>query len=209
MAVFVPKRTKRQTLAIIILCVLLAITMVSNILLTVAYFSDKDNAGSVIIIGNIIINARIVENNGVLTFDNNQVIAGSTTNKTLAVSVPEDSGSCYFRMKTEFRIDDVTVTDILFLSVGSSDVANWTEDATSNYWYFNGVLSYTGNEREIPLVFSISSYFGNVDPTDPEYSYLGKPYSIKLIIEVIQSANNDGSDGWVDAPQEWITALNA
>lgn len=202
-------KPKRHKLIIIILSISLLITTVINVMLSYAYFSDRDSAQSVINIGSISINAAILEDNGVLRFDNDEFTPGSSTTKTLLVSVNENANACYLRMYCVFRVDGNIVPNMVFMDIAASDVSNWTEDTANGYLYFNDYLEYADGERSIPLVFTISDEFGNVDPDNPTVSYLGKPYTITIYVDAIQYAN-DGGAYWTNPtpPSSWVTLIS-
>lgn len=204
-------KSKRQKLTIIILCILLFIATIVNVILTYAYFSDKAISDDAIIqIGTVVINASILEDDGVLRFDDNEVTAGSSTTKTLILSVPTGSADCYVRLYAVFKIDGAVVNDILEFNIGASASSNWTTDSSNGYLYYNSYFSSSMGQTNIPLTFSISEDFGNVSPTDPSEIYVGKPYTITLYVDAIQKAN-DAGQYWTNPtpPASWISIITA
>lgn len=199
------KRIKTQRLMIIVIFSLLIISNAINI--TLAFFTSSKTASAVIVFGSIDVEATIFEDSNKLILTADEMLPGSTPERTLIIRCPNESEDFYMRMRMEFKVGD-DVSDLVVLTVGEytetdywsvigkditgTDTYNWTPH-TDGKIYFNRSVD-KGQTIFIPLQFEVDGNMGQSLIKD-------KVCSIVIKIDVIQKVNGGyitwhGPAGW-------------
>ena len=197
---------KKHKTHLIVLAIIASLFLVANIvLITIASFGDKATGEKVVVFGEVKVNASIVQNGG-LNLDSNSLMAGQETERTLSISVPSDSASCYVRMYLSFTINSIA-RDFVSLSIkdGTSSGSNYYSDSfgtgKDGKLYLNGAVA-TNSTIQVPLLLTVSSEFGN----DSAEELSNKGYNLTLVVEVVQS-DYEGYEAWQDnCPANWPVA---
>ena len=198
-----------------ILMLLIAIVIISNVtIIAVAYFSDDSVGSSVVTMGTVSIDAK-VDGEDKITLNNNNLIAGEVTTKTLTVDVT-GTADCYVRVKSEFKIYvngnfktyDFVTFNITDSSENVGDNKNWVKH-TDGYYYYKQVLNGTmkspiGNITS-EITYTVSEQFGNSN-LDGSEVYNGQEYQITLYVETCQAEHgSDIGSGTSFNPTKWKT----
>ena len=189
------RRLSPATIAIIVLAILLLASIA--VAATIAYFSSTQNATGTITLGDPI-NINITQGGASvssLTFDGN-AMPGTVYAQKIGVSAPDSTSDAVLRAKLT-----ITNTDGASTIVTASTNANWTDNvSTDGYYYYNGVLT---ARQSIDFVESITV------PTELTNDDANKTFSVNVIVEALQQANDAASSVWDTAPEEWLEQYSA
>lgn len=189
------RRISPATIAIIVLAILLLASIA--VAATIAYFSSTQNATGTITLGDPI-NINITQGGASvssLTFDGN-AMPGTVYAQKIGVSAPDSTSDAVLRAKLT-----ITNTDGASTTVTASTNAKWTDNvSTDGYYYYNGVLT---AGQSIDFVESITV------PTELTNDDANKTFSVNVIVEALQQANDAASSVWDTAPEEWLEQYSA
>lgn len=187
--IIVRKKTTPATIAIIVLSVLLLASVIFGA--TLAYFSANQDVTGTITLGNPV-NINITQGGAsvsTLTFDGT-AMPGSVYSQPIGISVPADTSNALLRAKIQLTETDGDTTKVIATTAG-----NWTE-GDDDYYYYNGVAQ-AGNAIEFVSKITVPTTLTNEDAN--------KVFTVNVVVEAIQEANNAARSVWTTAPEEWLT----
>ncbi len=190
------KRSKPQisgaTVAIVALSILLIASI--GIGIALAYFGANATATGNITLGNPVTISITQGGASVqsLTFSG-KALPGTIYKQAIGVSSPAQMTEALMRAK-------LTITD----TDGTSTIveANTTTDWISgedNYYYYNGSIDANANVDFITAI---------VIPTSLTNEYANTTYTVDIVVEAIQRANNAANAVWTTAPTEWLNTYS-
>lgn len=189
-------KTKKQvsgsTIAIIVLSVLL-ITAI-GIGITLAYFTANTNVTGDITLGDPV-TIEITQGGASatsLTFDG-KALPGTVYSQPIGVSAPAAMTEALMRAKLTITNNDGAST-----AVDAKTTTNWTK-ATDGYHYYKGKVN---SNDKIDFITSITV------PTSLTNDDANKTYSVEVIVETIQAANNAANVVWTTAPEDWLNSYS-
>ncbi len=187
--IIVRKRTNPATIAIIVLSVLLLASVVFGA--TLAYFSANADVTGTITLGNPV-NINITQGGAsvsTLTFDGT-AMPGSVYDQPIGISIPADTSNALLRAKLQ-----LTDTSGATSKVNATTNTNWVA-GTDDYYYYNGVAK-SGDAIEFVSKVTVPTSLTNEDAK--------KVFTVSIVVEAIQEANNAARDVWTTAPEDWLT----
>ena len=186
--VIIRKRVNPATIAIIVLSILLVASIAIGA--TLAYFSADQDVTGTLTLGNPV-NINITQGGASvssLTFDGT-AMPGTVYSQPIGVSIPADTSDALLRAKLTLSDTAGATTNIV-----AATSANWVA-GSDNYYYYNGVAT---AGQSIEFVSSITV------PTTLTNEAANEVFTINVIVEAIQEANDAAADVWTTAPAEWI-----
>lgn len=192
MATKTKKKLSGSTIAIVTLSVLLLASILVGA--TLAYFtSTADVAGNITLGDPVTIS---ITQGGAsassLTFDGN-ALPGTVYSQPIGISAPANMTEALMRAKLT-----ITNTDGASTAVDATTTDAWQEGGDS-YYYYEGTVN---SNDAIDFVTSITI------PTSLTNEDANKSFSISIIVETIQAANNAANAVWTTAPSEWLTTYS-
>lgn len=206
-------KVKYQNLAILVVAILLALSVIINI--SLSYFTDQAGESSKVDIrfGVIEVDATGTGASESTTFNlsASEVAMMDEVYKIIVLKNVEGktSENFYLRVKLYYKNNGVvdnskvkvniastsqaTTSNYYLNGVSNYNLSNWTK--SGDYYYYNNVVDIT-NTQYIPLVVTFDDSFGS------DYLNNGKIYAE---IDIVQSANN-GYQMWEDRPSGWPNA---
>lgn len=187
--IIVRKRTNPATIAIIVLSVLLLASVVFGA--TLAYFSANADVTGTITLGNPV-NINITQGGAsvsTLTFDGT-AMPGSVYDQPIGISIPTDTSNALLRAKLQ-----LTDTSGATSKVNAATNTNWVA-GTDDYYYYKGVAK-SGDAIEFVSKVTVPTSLTNEDAK--------KVFTVSIVVEAIQEANNAARDVWTTAPEDWLT----
>ena len=182
------RRVSGSTIAIITLSILLVATVAIGI--TLAYFT-----ASTTVTGNISLGDPVtisISQGGAsatsLTFAGD-ALPGTVYDQAIGISAPAQMTEALMRAKLT-----ITNTDGATTNVEGTTTSSWVK-GDDDYYYYNG--SVTSN-ASIEFITSITV------PTTLTNADANKTFSVEVVVETIQRANNAANSVWTTAPAEWI-----
>ena len=185
-------KTKRKvsssSIVIAILSVLLIATVAIGI--TLAYFTANATVAGNITLGDPV-TISITQGGASassLTFDG-KALPGTVYDQVIGVQSPATMTEALMRAKlTITNADGATTT------VEATTTADWVT-GEDGYYYYNGSITANQNINFITAL-TVPSSLTNEDAN--------KTFSIDVIVETIQKANNAANSVWTTAPEEWL-----
>ena len=187
--IIVRKKTNPATIAIIVLSVLLLASVVFGA--TLAYFNANADVTGTITLGNPV-NINITQGGAsvsTLTFDGT-AMPGSVYNQPIGVSIPADTSNALLRAKLQ-----LTDTTGATSKINATTNANWIA-GEDDYYSYNGVAK-SGDAIDFVTKVIVPTSLTNEDAN--------KVFTVSIIVEAIQEANNAARDVWTSAPADWLT----
>ena len=123
-----------------------------------------------------------------LTFDGN-ALPGTVYSQPIGVTAPADMTEALMRAKLT-----ITNTDGATTNVSATTTNSWVE-GDDDYYYYNGSIN--ANDS-VEFITSITV------PTSLTNADANKTYSIDVVVETIQKANNAANSVWTTAPADWL-----
>ena len=185
-------RVSGSTIAIIVLSVLLVAALGVGIAL--AYFTSTANVAGDITLGNPV-TISITQGGASatsLTFDGT-ALPGTVYSQTIGVTAPAQMTEALMRAKLTIANNDGAT-----VNVEATTTANWVKGDDS-YYYYNGTISANGS---VDFVTAITV------PTSLTNADANKTYSVDIIVEAIQQANNAANSVWTTAPEDWLNTYS-
>lgn len=186
------RKTSASTIAIIVLSVLLLASIAIGV--TLAYFTATAEVAGDITLGDPV-TIEITQGGASatsLTFDGN-ALPGTVYDQPIGVSAPANMTEALMRAKLT-----ITNTDGATTVVEATTTDNWTK-ATDDYHYYYGTVN--AND-DIDFITSITV------PTSLTNDDANKTYSVEVIVETVQSANNAANAVWTTAPEDWLSTYS-
>ena len=186
------KKVSGSTIAIITLSVLLLATVAIGV--TLAYFSANATVAGNITLGDPV-TISITQGGASassLTFSGD-ALPGTVYDQVIGVQAPADMTEALMRAKLT-----ITNTDGATTVVDATTTDSWIK-ADDDYYYYEG--SVTSNQ-------SINFITAITVPTSLTNEDANKTFSIDVIVETIQRANNAANNVWTTAPADWLEAYS-
>jgi len=185
-------KTKRKlsgsSIAIITLSVLLAITV--SIGVALAYFTSTADVAGDITLGDPVTISITQGGSSVssLTFSND-ALPGSVYDQSIGVLAPANMTTALMRAKLV-----ITNTDGATTNVNATTTDSWTE-GEDDYYYYEGTVN---SNDAVDFVTKVEI------PTSLTNDDANKTFTINIVVETIQQANNAANSIWTTAPEEWL-----
>ncbi len=189
-------KTKRglsgSTIAIIALSILLLAAI--GVGITLAYFTSTANVAGNITLGDPVTISITQGGASVssLTFDGD-ALPGTVYSQAIGVEAPAEMTEALMRAKLT-----ITNTDGASTNVEATTTGDW-QLGDDQYHYYNGTVN--AND-EIDFITTITV------PTSLTNEDANKTYTIDVIVETIQQANNAANTVWDTAPSEWLNTYS-
>ncbi len=177
-----------STIAIAVLSILLVIAIGVGIAL--AYFTAQTSVEGTITLGNPV-TVSITQGGAVatsLTFDET-ALPGSVYSQSIGISAPAQMTEALMRAKLT-----ITNTDGATTNVTATATDDWTL-AEDGYHYYEGTVN-ANDDVDFITEITIPTTLTNDDAN--------KTYTIEVVVETIQKANNAANSVWTTAPSSWI-----
>ena len=182
------RRVSTSTIAIIVLSILLIASIAIGV--TIAYFTSSATVAGDITLGDPV-TISITQGGAsasTLTFAGD-ALPGTVYDQAIGVLAPAEMTEALMRAKLT-----ITNTDGATSNVDATTTGDWVE-GDDDYYYYNGTVSANDN---IDFITNITI------PTSLTNADANKTYSIEVIVETIQQANNAANAVWTTAPSEWL-----
>lgn len=183
------RKANASTIAIVTLSVLLIAAIAVGVAL--AFFTGSANVTGNITLGDPV-NISITQGGAsvsALTFTG-KALPGTVYDQAIGVSAPANTTDALVRAK-------LTITDA---DGGTTPVEAKTTDSwqrgTDEYYYYKGTLTANG-KADFVTSLTIPTTLTNDDAN--------KTYTIAVVVEAIQKANNAANATWTTAPEDWLT----
>lgn len=189
-------QTKRKATASTIAIVTLSVLLIAAIAVGVAlaFFTGSANVTGNITLGDPV-NISITQGGAsvsALTFTG-KALPGTVYDQAIGVSAPANTTDALVRAK-------LTITDA---DGGTTPVEAKTTDSwqqgTDEYYYYKGTLTANG-KADFVTSLKIPTTLTNDDAN--------KTYTISVVVEAIQKANNAANATWITAPEDWLTTYS-
>jgi len=182
------KRLSTSTIAIITLSILLAVSIALGV--TLAFFTSTATVAGDITLGDPVTISITQGGASVqsLTFAND-ALPGSVYDQTIGISAPADITTALVRAKLT-----ITNTDGATANVEATTTEDWT-DGEDDYYYYNGTISANATADFVTAI-TIPTSLTNEDAN--------KTFTINVVVETIQQANNAANSVWTTAPEAWL-----
>jgi len=185
-------RVSGSTIAIVVLSILLVASLGVGIAL--AYFTTTANVAGDITLGDPV-TISITQGGASatsLTFAGN-ALPGTVYSQPIGVSAPAQMTEALMRAKLT-----ITNTDGATVNVEATTTDSWIK-GDDQYYYYNGTINANGS---VDFVTAITV------PTSLTNADANKTYSVDVIVEAIQQANNAANAVWTTAPEEWLNTYS-
>lgn len=186
------RRISGSTVAIATLAVLLVASIAIGI--TLAYFT-----ASATVIGNISLGDPVtisITQGGAsatsLTFPGD-ALPGTVYDQAIGVLAPADMTEALMRAKLTISNADGATTN-----VDANTTADWVE-GDDDYFYYNGTVT---SNSSIEFITNLTV------PTSLTNADANKTFSIEVVVETIQKANNAANSVWTTAPTDWLSTYS-
>ena len=186
------KGLSTSTIAIIVLSILLLASLAIGV--TLAYFSGGADVAGDITLGDPVTISITQGGASVssLTFGSD-AMPGTVYDQPIGVTSPANTSNALLRAKLTISDADGTTTNV---QVATTD--DWTE-GTDDYHYYNGVLTASSS---VDFITSLTV------PTSLTNEAANSTYTVNVIVEAIQEANNAANAVWTTAPVEWLNTYS-
>ncbi len=177
-----------STIAIIALTILLLASI--GIGITLAYFTSTANVTGNITLGDPVTISITQGGASVssLTFDGD-ALPGTVYSQSIGVLAPPEMTEALMRAKLT-----ITNTDGATTNVEANTTGDWRL-GDDQYHYYNGTVN---ADDQIDFITTITI------PTSLTNEDANKTYTIDVIVETIQQANNAANTVWNTAPSDWL-----
>lgn len=177
-----------STIAIIALTILLLASI--GIGITLAYFTSTANVTGNITLGDPVTISITQGGASVssLTFDGD-ALPGTVYSQAIGVQAPSEMTEALMRAKLT-----ITNTDGATTNVEANTTGDWRL-GDDQYHYYNGTVN---ADDQIDFITTITI------PTSLTNEDANKTYTIDVIVETIQQANNAANTVWNTAPSDWL-----
>lgn len=178
----------KSAIAIVILSILLIATI--GIGITLAYFTATTNVSGNITLGDPVTISITQGGASVssLTFSGD-ALPGTVYSQAIGVQAPADMTEALMRAKLT-----ITNTDGASTTVDASTTSDW-QLGDDDYHYYKGTVN--ANDA-IDFITTITV------PTSLTNADANKTYTIDVVVETIQQANNAANSVWTTAPSDWL-----
>lgn len=182
------KRLSGSTIAIIVLSILLLASI--GVGAALAYFTANADVTGNITLGNPV-TISITQGGASatsLTFSSD-ALPGDTFEQSIGVLAPAQMTEALMRAKLTVTNEEAASTNVT-----GQTTQNWVR-GEDGYYYYNGTV--TAN-ASIDFITSITV------PTSLTNEDANKTFTVNVIVETIQQANNAANSVWTTAPEDWL-----
>ena len=182
------RRLSTSTIAIITLSILLAVSVGVGVVL--AYFTSTANVAGNITLGDPVTISVTQGGASVssLTFSNN-ALPGTVYEQTIGITAPDQMTTALMRAKLT-----ITNTEGASANVEATTTDSWI-DGEDDYYYYEGTVD---ANAAIDFVTAVTI------PTSLTNEDANKTFTINIVVETIQQANNAANSVWTTAPEAWL-----
>ena len=186
------KRLSTSTIAIITLSILLAVSIALGV--TLAFFTSTATVAGDITLGDPVTISITQGGASVqsLTFAND-ALPGSVYEQSIGIAAPADITTALMRAKLT-----ITNADGASANVEATTTDAWTE-GEDDYYYYEGTIS-SNSTADFVTAITIPTSLTNEDAN--------KTFTINVVVETIQQANNAANTVWTTAPAEWLNTYS-
>ncbi len=191
MAIATTKKRKRlstSSIAIITLSILLAVSIAIGV--TLAYFTSTATVAGDITLGDPVTISITQGGASVssLTFSND-ALPGTVYDQSIGILAPADMTTALMRAKLT-----ITNTDGASATVEATTTTDWTT-GEDDYYYYKGTVN-ANDTADFVTALKIPTSLTNEDAN--------KTFTINVVVETIQQANNAANAVWTTAPEAWM-----
>ncbi|MBE5740987.1 MAG: hypothetical protein E7351_00410 [Clostridiales bacterium] len=182
------KKVSTSTIAIVTLSILLLASI--GIGVALAYFTASTNVAGNITLGDPV-TISITQGGATatsLTFSGD-ALPGTVYSQTIGVTAPADMTEALMRAKLT-----ITNTDGASTAVQATTTDSWVA-GDDDYYYYEGSVT-ANNSIDFITAITVPTTLTNADAN--------KTYSIEVVVETIQKANNAANSVWTTAPSDWL-----
>lgn len=186
------RKASASTIAIVTLSVLLIAAIAVGVAL--AFFTGTANVTGNITLGDPV-NISITQGGAsvsALTFTG-KALPGTVYDQAIGVSAPANTTDALVRAKLAITDADGGTTP-----VEAKTTDSW-QKGTDEYYYYKGTLTANG---KADFVTSLTI------PTSLTNDDANKTYTIAVVVEAIQKANNAANATWTTAPEDWLSTYS-
>ena len=186
------RKLSTSTIAIITLSILLAVSIALGV--TLAFFTSTATVAGDITLGDPVTISITQGGASVqsLTFAND-ALPGSVYDQTIGISAPADITTALMRAKLT-----ITNTEGATANVEATTTDSWIE-GDDDYYYYEGTIS-SNATADFVTAITIPTSLTNEDAN--------KTFTINVVVETIQQANNAANTVWTTAPAEWLSTYS-
>ena len=188
MAIKQRRRVSSSTIAIVALSILLVASIAIGV--TLAFFTSTATVTGTITLGDPV-TISITQGGASatsLTFPGD-ALPGTVYDQAIGISAPADITEALVRAKLTITNADGATTN-----VEADTTDSWVE-GTDDYYYYNGSIT---SNASVEFITSITV------PTSLTNEDANKTFTINVVVETIQQANNAANTVWTTAPAEWL-----
>ncbi|MGD9901280.1 MAG: TasA family protein [Spirochaetales bacterium] len=166
--------------------IVLVLTLTINI--TYTFFNAGTSMSGVITMGDLEISTSIDTVSHTLEIEEGDILGGEVIQRSLEITNESTSDNAYIRIKTLFTIDSVQSFDVEMVLGGAQ--TGWTRGyaGPEYYYYYDSILN-AGNSTTVAIQFIVYPY-EEVQNYGISNEDSGKPYSLQLLVEAIQSSGS-------------------
>lgn len=186
------RKLSTSTIAIITLSILLAVSIALGV--TLAFFTSTATVAGDITLGDPVTISITQGGASVqsLTFAND-ALPGSVYDQAIGISAPADITTALMRAKLT-----ITNTEGATANVEATTTDSWIE-GDDDYYYYEGTIS-SNATADFVTAITIPTSLTNEDAN--------KTFTINVVVETIQQANNAANAVWTTAPAEWLNTYS-
>ena len=189
-------KTKRgvsgSTIAIITLSILLLAAI--GIGITLAYFTASTNVTGNITLGDPV-TISITQGGATassLTFPG-EALPGTVYSQAIGVQAPAEMTEALMRAKLTISNTDGATTNVEATTTG-----DW-QTGEDDYYYYNGTVN-ASDQIDFITAITVPTSLTNADAN--------KTFTVDVVVETIQQANNAANATWTTAPTEWLNTYS-
>ncbi|HIU06238.1 MAG TPA: hypothetical protein IAC46_01405 [Candidatus Onthoplasma faecigallinarum] len=189
-------KTKRgvsgSTIAIITLSILLLAAI--GIGITLAYFTASTNVTGNITLGDPV-TISITQGGASassLTFPG-EALPGTVYSQAIGVQAPAEMTEALMRAKLTISNTDGATTNVEATTTG-----DW-QTGEDDYYYYNGTVN-ASDQIDFITAITVPTSLTNADAN--------KTFTVDVVVETIQQANNAANATWTTAPTEWLNTYS-
>lgn len=192
MATKTKRKLSTSTIAIIVLSILLVASIIIGV--TLAYFTASSEVAGDITLGDPVTISLTQGGASVsaLTFPGD-ALPGSVYDQEIGVKAPANMTEALMRAKLT-----ISNTEGASVNVEADTTDSWQE-GTDDYYYYKG--SVNANDA-VSFITSITI------PTSLTNEDANKTFTVNVIVETIQKANNAANNTWTTAPSDWLSTYS-
>lgn len=181
-----------STIAIITLSILLLAAI--GIGITLAYFTASTNVTGNITLGDPV-TISITQGGASassLTFPG-EALPGTVYSQAIGVQAPAEMTEALMRAKLTISNTDGATTNVEATTTG-----DW-QTGEDDYYYYNGTVN-ASDQIDFITAITVPTSLTNADAN--------KTFTVDVVVETIQQANNAANATWTTAPTEWLNTYS-